>query len=301
MRRRIFSSEVQARSVLAITLCITRICMRDLIALLIVFSVSAIAQAQQQPNAPVSQPTKPADVDDSLRSFYPNLPPTQDPAAVARGKELFGANCAFCHGKEATGGNSGPDLIRSVMVNQDEKGELVGPMIRQGKTSKGMPGFNLPDSQISDLVAFLHQRNRDARLRFTYKIPNVAVGNAAAGKIYFDTHCAPCHVTSHNLAGIGSKYQADELQQRWLDPGGPPPAIAVTVSLPNGQKYSGELKHRDEFGVSLYDAQGNYRSFPLGPETKVEIQDPLEGHRKLLQQLGDADIHNVTTYLETLK
>ena len=76
-----------------------------------------------------------------------------------------------------------------------------------------MPGFNLPDSQISDLVAFLHQRNRDARLRFTYKIPNVAVGNAAAGKTYFDAHCAPCHLTSHNLAGIGSKYHADELQQ----------------------------------------------------------------------------------------
>jgi hypothetical protein len=33
----------------------------------------------------------------------------------------------------------------------------------------------------------------------------------------------------------------------------------------------------------------------------VEIQDPLDGHRKLLEQLTDTDMHDVTTYLETLK
>jgi hypothetical protein len=75
----------------------------------------------------------------------------------------------------------------------------------------------------------------------------------------------------------------------------------VTITLSMGQKYTGKLKHLDEFSVSLYDSQGNYRSFPLNSKVKVEIQDPLDGHRKLLEQLSDTDMHNVTTFLETLK
>jgi hypothetical protein len=34
---------------------------------------------------------------------------------------------------------------------------------------------------------------------------------------------------------------------------------------------------------------------------KVEVRDPLAMHRQLLDEYADADIHNVVTYLETLK
>jgi len=237
--------------------------------------------------------------DDFLRDIYPNLPPNQAPAAVARGKRLFETNCAFCHGADATGGNGGPDLLRSVLVNHDEKGELIASIVRDGRASKGMPKFNLAGTQVSDLVAFLHQRNRDARLRFTYKIPSVAVGDATTGKTYFESHCGGCHSRTGDLAGIATRYPADELQQRWIYP--PSASAEVTVTLASGQKYAGNLKHLDEFNVSLYDAQGTYRSFALGKETHVKIADPLEAHYKLVELLSDGDMHNVTTYLETLK
>lgn len=274
---------------------------RALLAILAFCAGCSIAQEKKDPSSQTSKPVNPPALDETLRSIYPNLPPNQEPAAVARGRDRYLASCSFCHGNEATGGNSGPDLLRSVLVNHDEKGELIGPVIRQGRTDKGMPGFNLPDSQISDLAAFLHQRNRDARLRFTYKISSVAIGDPSAGKNYFQSHCAGCHVARHDLTGIGSKYVGDELQQRWLDPRGQSAAATVTVTLPGGKKLSGKLRHLDEFNVSLYDAEGNYRSFVLGPESHAEIQDPLDGHRKLLEQLSDTDIHDVTTYLETLK
>jgi mono/diheme cytochrome c family protein len=296
-----FLSNLQASSAKTKALRLTDVILGGLLAISIFCPARSTAQEKKEPNAPASEPANAGAIDESLRSIYPNLPPDQDPAGVARGKDLYGANCAFCHGKQVTGGNSGPDLLRSVLVNHDEKGELIGPVVRQGRTSKGMPGFNLGDSQISDLVAFLHQRNRDARLRFTYKVSSVAIGDPLAGKAYFESHCAACHAANHDLVGIASKYQGDELQQRWLDPGRQSADVIVTITLSIGQKYTGKLKHLDEFSVSLYDSQGNYRSFALNSKAKVEIQDPLDGHRKLLEQLSDTDMHDVTTFLETLK
>jgi len=34
---------------------------------------------------------------------------------------------------------------------------------------------------------------------------------------------------------------------------------------------------------------------------KVEINDPMEPHRRLVLELGDRDMHDVTAYLATLK
>jgi cytochrome c oxidase cbb3-type subunit 3 len=275
------------------------LCIYWALAITIACTGASFTQVVKDHNRRGSSGTNQQAADDSLRNIYPNLLPNQAPAAVARGKRLFESNCAFCHGTDATGGNGGPDLLRSVLVNHDEKGELIVPVIREGRVSKGMPKFTLTGTQVSDLVAFLHQRNRDARLRFTYKIANVAVGDAAAGKVYFESHCASCHSGTGDLAAIVARYPADELQQRWLYP--PTGSIDVTLTLASGQKYSGKVKHLDEFDVSLYDEQGTYRSFALTPEIHVAVTDPLEPHHKLLEQMTDTDMHNVTTYLETLK
>lgn len=243
-----------------------------------------------------------------MRQIWPNLPPNQNPAEVARGKALFAANCTFCHGAEATGGNGGPDLVRSILVNHDEHGDLIGPTIRNGRVAKGMPAFpTFSSAQITDIVAFLHQRNRDARLRFTYRVGNVASGDAAAGKAFFSAHCANCHSPKSDLAGIGAKYESDQLQQLWLGPNelmsphqSAPPPSKVTVSVPSGQKYSGTLKYLDEFNVSLYDGN-RYISLPIAPGVQVTVENPMQAHEELLKHLSDADVHNVTTYLGTLK
>ena len=76
----------------------------------------------------------------------------------------------------------------------------------------------------------------------------------------------------------------------------------VTVTLPAGEKISGTLDRIDDFSVSLRDDAGTYRSFTRdGATPKVEIRDPLQAHRDLLAKYTDADIHNVTAYLVTIK
>ena len=59
------------------------------------------------------------------RRDYPDRPPG-DPAAIERGKALYGVNCQFCHGADTRGGDGGPSLLRSRLVLDDQNGELIG-------------------------------------------------------------------------------------------------------------------------------------------------------------------------------
>jgi hypothetical protein len=72
------------------------------------------------------------------------------------------------------------------------------------------------------------------------------------------------------------------------------------VTVASGERVSGTIRRLDDFDVSLVDAAGAYHAWPRARVT-VEVADPLKGHRDLLAKYSDADIHNVTAYLATLK
>jgi cytochrome c oxidase cbb3-type subunit III len=91
------------------------------------------------------------------------------------------------------------------------------------------------------------------------------------------------------------------LQQTFLYPGREAGAPNVKITLPSGESITGTLKRLDDFNVTLYDLGGEYHSIALNPSVKVEIEDKLAGHRRLLDQYTDADMHNLTAYLGTLK
>ncbi len=237
----------------------------------------------------------------------------EDPAAFERGAKLYAANCAGCHGAVARGGVGAPDLVRSVLVLDDEKGILIAPVIRDGRVDQGMPKSSLPDSQIADIVAWLHVQTYAAGHRSTYAFQDVLTGNAKKGEAYFNGAggCHTCHSPTGDLKGIGAKYDGFTLQARWLQPRGgrggqggasARSAIKVTVTPLSGPPVTGTLDRVDDFSVSLRDAGGDYHSFTrMGDVPKVEIRDPLKGHTDLLSKYSDADIHNMTAYLVTLK
>lgn len=227
-----------------------------------------------------------------------------DAEAAKRGEKLYGANCSFCHGAKASGGDTGPDLVRSALVLHDEKGELIGPVVHNGRTSKGMPAFAaLTDTELYDLAQFLHMRVELAANRGTYKVMDVITGDPKAGEAYFrgSGKCVSCHSVTGDLAHIGSKLSPPDLQQTFLYPGRDLGAPNVKVALPSGELISGTLKRLDDFSVTLCDAKGEYRSIVLTPNVKVEVEDKLAAHRQLLNQYSDADMHNLTAYLATLK
>ncbi|MBV8816781.1 MAG: cytochrome c, partial [Acidobacteriaceae bacterium] len=178
-----------------------------------------------------------------------------DPAAVERGEKLYVPNCGFCHGSRANGGQSGPDLVRSVLVLHDVKGDKIGPVILQGRPDKGMPKFNFTKEQIQDVSAFLLSRSQGAANRMAYKILDINTGDAAAGKTFFNGagQCNECHSPTGDLAGIATKMDAVTLESRFLYPRthsmGAPPAgaknapVLATVTLPSGKVIEGSLIH----------------------------------------------------------
>ena len=93
--------------------------------------------------------------------------PKFEEAAVEHGKNAFVAVCGFCHGSNALGGEGGPDLIRSVLVLDDEGGKELGEFLKVGRPGNGMPAFDLPSVQIADIATFLHSRVAAAAFRNT--------------------------------------------------------------------------------------------------------------------------------------
>lgn len=250
--------------------------------------------------------------------------PLADPAVIERGEGLYGVHCRACHGVDLRGGDiGGPNLLRSPVALNDQNGELLGPVITEGRQTPGMPGMppiQLPPEEVQAIAAYIHSVH--ASMRGQGSPPagrpvelNILVGDAAAGRTYFETNCGACHSPTGDLEGLASRVTDPvQLQNLWVSGGivrpgrgrggsgrtGPP--VTVTVSLQGGERVEGQLDRIDDFTVILTTADGVQRSFGrTGDVPGVEVHDPLERHRRLLPVYTDQDIHNVTAYLVTLK
>jgi cytochrome c oxidase cbb3-type subunit III len=238
------------------------------------------------------------------------MPQTYPAQQVEAGREVFAAQCGFCHGRDGMGGETGPDLTRSQLVADDTRGDKIGPVVRLGRVDKNMPAFNLSETDLAAIVAFIHDQKAKAESlegnRRTVDVADLQTGDAKAGEQYFKGPggCSACHSPTGDLAGVAERFEGLALLRRMLNPrgrgGGPRATPTVTVTLPSGTSVSGTLVHRDEFTIALTDASGWYKSWSTS-QVKVAVDDPLEAHVELLGKYTDDDMHNVLAYLQTLR
>ena len=197
----------------------------------------------------------------------------------------------------------------------DQHGELIATVVRNGRIAQGMPKFDLSAADILAVATFLHSLPKvDSEGPVSAPI-NIVVGDAKAGEAYFNGagKCNTCHSVTGDLAGIGTRYGPKTLQNLLVSGGGgdrgPGPAApshvlptTVTVTLQSGHKYDGKLVHMDAFTVSLIGKDGIYHSFTIhGATPRVEVHNPLQAHIDMLSTFKDDDIHNLTAYLVTVK
>jgi cytochrome c oxidase cbb3-type subunit III len=248
--------------------------------------------------------------------------PPGDPAQIAKGNQLYGLYCRACHGPDLRGGDQGgPNLLRSQIALGDQNGELIMPIVQNGKQTPGMsavmPPIPIPPDDIKAVAAYIHSVQATARPQGSPPAGapvelNIVVGDPKAGEAYFKAKCSTCHSVTGDLQGLATRAgDPMALQNMWVaggggggrgGRGGGPTPVTATVTLPSGEKVEGRLGRIDDFTVVIIDADGMSRSFRRDGEVpKVEIKDPREAHRKLWPTYTDKDIHDVTAYLVTLK
>ncbi len=239
-----------------------------------------------------------------------------DAATVARGKAIFGVTCVACHGADARGGQlNGPNLLRSQLVLGDKDGELIVPVMRDGRPERGMPAQPLSGDDLKAVVEFLHSLTaaspgQGAPPPSEASAPDIVVGDAASGRAYFAARCAACHSADGDLHGVAARTKTPKaLQNLWVTGGqsarifrDDPTSATATITLPSGERVSGLLTFIDDFEIKVRLDDGTQRGFRRdGGVPRIEIRDPLEGHKALLSILTDKDMRDVTAYLVTLK
>jgi cytochrome c oxidase cbb3-type subunit 3 len=250
--------------------------------------------------------------------FSQFIRPLASQDVLLRGKTLYGANCAGCHADDMRGViGKGSNLLRSPVAMDDQHGELIIANLAKHNppvTLVAADGVAASEYIHSVLATMGAQGSPPGRNPVGLQL-NVLVGDAQAGKSYFDGHCASCHSITGDMKGIGSKYDDPrQLQNAWV-PGtgaaggrggrGGGRGGTATVTLANGQKIEGSLVHEDDFLVILKLADGTRRSIPIeNGVPKVEVPDAQAAHKKMVMELDDPqnkNMHDVTAYLATLK
>lgn len=268
------------------------------------------AQTPVAPGSAIPPPHRPG-------GFVPGQKrPPEDPAQVSRGKTLYEINCRGCHGADLRGGDlGGPNLLRSQVALSDLHGELIVPIIQGGRQKQGMPkiGISVADSEavaayVRTVIGGIQRQGAPPTEK---EPPNIVIGNASDGKAYFQAKCSGCHSVTGDLQAIAKKYpDPKKLQTTWVAGGreqevegaAGPRTVTAQITLPSGESVSGKLLHIDDFLVVLQLPDGTEHSYERQGDTpKVVVHDPMQGHRDLLTQYTDKDIHDVTAYLVTLK
>ena len=247
--------------------------------------------------------------------------PPGDPAQIARGKTIYGISCTGCHGADLRGGDmGGPNLLRSQTALSDQDGEQIVPIIEGSRQTSGMPAIPMSAVDAKAVSAYVRSiletiGRQGMPPTVGQPPPSVLVGNATAGQSYFAAKCGACHSATGDLRGIATRIPDPKaLQNTWVSGGGggrrgggggnasTARTVTVTVTSDAGERAEGRLVRIDEFLVTLALADGSIRSFRrVGDNPKVEVHDPMKGHRDLLGIYTDTDMHDVTAFLVTLK
>jgi PQQ-dependent dehydrogenase (methanol/ethanol family) len=173
--------------------------------------------------------------------------------ALADGRHRFEERCGGCHGADGMGGERAP-AIGSVDRDRLRSQDDVHNLIRQGIPDAGMPGFNLAEPELSQIVAFVRSRVTPTR-------DTMPPGDSEAGQAFFfgAGGCAQCHmmngrggVTGPDLSNSGSELTLAEMEQSLTKPAArrKPGFEVATVIRKFGPPLRGFLRNE-----SLYDLQ----------------------------------------------
>jgi putative heme-binding domain-containing protein len=225
------------------------------------------------------------------------------------GKQLYAANCASCHGVDATS-QLGPDL-HGVVGRLGE--QAVFGIVRNGRG--GMPAVSsINDARVWQVIGYLRMLGETGSTE-------AARGDPAKGKSVYDANgCAGCHTVGTvggtvgpQLTAIGRSRAPRYLCDFLLDPGKNPPPdmtlperadntgyLLVKVVVQDGREMTGIRVNEDTFVITLRDLAGHFYTYDKAKLKTIE-REPGKSVMPSYGHLSSTDLDNLVAYLSTLR
>jgi cytochrome c oxidase cbb3-type subunit III len=245
----------------------------------------------------------------------PAAPPEPSPADkltpedMAMGQQLYAANCASCHGVDATG-QLGPNL-HGVVQRRGEQG--VFAIVRNGMG--GMPPvMSINDQRVWQVIGYLRTLGESGS-------NEAATGDPAHGKAVYEANgCAACHTIGTEggsvgppLTAIGRSRAPKYLHSFLLDPGKNPPSdmtlperaantgyLVVHVVTKDGREMTGIRVNEDTFTITLRDVAGHFYTYDKNMLKAIE-PEPGKSVMPSYGNLSATDLNDLVAYLASLK
>jgi cytochrome c oxidase cbb3-type subunit 3 len=217
------------------------------------------------------------------------------------GRQQFEANCAVCHGSDASG-DKGPALTTPNFVALSDAALIKA--VHDG-TAAGMPPFaQLGDENIAAVVHYLRTLQGQGDTTATTAV----TGDAAAGRaLYFgNAQCSSCHMIQGNggfiaadLTAYGRSHAADAIRKAIVTPDSPlaPDARVVEVQTKAGKKLAGVVRSEDNFNIALQTEDGRYHFLSRSDLADVHYTDHSLMPHDYGTQLTAKELDDIVSFL----
>ncbi|HEX5431600.1 MAG TPA: c-type cytochrome, partial [Bryobacteraceae bacterium] len=142
------------------------------------------------------------------------------------GRRAYQARCSRCHGGDATGGESGPNILAQIAARSNAE---MAAFLRQGRPASGMPAFDLPAAEMTPLTAYLRSLApvpREALPAVVRKTIQTAEGRTLEGEVLgegmSDLQLRTDDHRVHLLRKAGANYREVTSQTDWPTYNGDP-------------------------------------------------------------------------------
>jgi putative heme-binding domain-containing protein len=219
--------------------------------------------------------------------------------AIQSGYTVYSQQCVLCHGRQGDTVD-GIDLKNGSFRGARSDSDLEA-IILNGAAEGRMPAFDLLDSELNSLIAYI-------RAGFDPDGASVSIGDPVRGKEIFNGKggCSDCHRvagygprTAPDLSYIGASRTPASLERNIVDPAAAllPINRAVRLVTRYEETVIGRRLNEDTYTVQLVDSNGRLRSFRKSDLVTFEIsQQPS----KLPTVLPEDEVADLVGYLLTL-
>lgn len=222
---------------------------------------------------------------------------------LERGKKLFQAHCALCHGQTGTGGR-GPNLAQPNLAHAPDDDQLA-KVISEGIRGTEMPGaWQLTEREVRQVGGYVRSLGKIAAT----PLP----GDSARGKVLYEAKggCAGCHIVhgkgssvGPELTDVGARRNAEYLREALVKPGASvsPEFLMMRITTRDGKIISGRRLNEDTFTIQLRDAAGRLYSFRKSDLTNVKKEPNLSLMPAYDSKLTAGELDDLIAYLASLR